>query len=548
MKIAKIKIFRTDYYKMKITHLFSALAFVLWAGNITAQSQNHEVFYESPEYEQEWIQPSLHPDRIMLNFGADPTTTASATWRTNTEIDTAYAEIAKATAAPKFWRTAKRFTAKTTLLDGSKVIDAGIVANYHSVTFNELEPNTLYGYRVGDGEHWSEWFQFTTASETNDKFSFLYMGDAQNNILELWSRSIRKGFQLAPDARFIVHAGDLRGKPHSEEEWEEWFRAGSFIHGMIPSLPTPGTTHEYGPLYEGQADSLEQLSIQWRPQFTLPENGPKGIDELKETAYYMDFQGVRMISVNSCIYLEEQAEWLREILANNPNKWTIVTYHHPLYPISRGRSDSKRRELLKPIFDEFHVDLALQGHDHAYARGRATEHNLISGTNNLDQTGTVYVVSVGGGKMYRLSENGWQQWGAKQDRNAENTQLVQVITVDHDTLRYQSYTATGDLYDAFDLVKNTKGPNTLVDRKSGCIDARYFNNTIAYHEELPLNIKNIVLEKYKGFKIEIDKVEKNFDFEIGIYYEIDLENDTTDVELEIKITEAGVIFEEELAD
>jgi len=318
---------------MKIKSLFSALTFILWVGSSIAQSQNQQVIYESPEYEEEWIQPSLHPDRIMLNFGADPTTTASATWRTNIEIDTAYAEIAKATAAPKFWRTAKRFTAKTTLLDGSKVIDAGIVANYHSVTFNELEPNTLYGYRVGDGEHWSEWFQFTTASTTNDKFSFLYMGDAQNNILELWSRSIRKGFQLAPDARFIVHAGDLRGKPHSEEEWEEWFRAGSFIHGMIPSLPTPGTTHEYGPLYEGQADSLEQLSIQWRPQFTLPENGPKGIDELKETAYYMDFQGVRMISVNSCIYLEEQAEWLREVLANNPNKWTIDTYHHPLKSI-----------------------------------------------------------------------------------------------------------------------------------------------------------------------------------------------------------------------
>ncbi len=532
---------------MKIRYLFSALAFVLWVGNSKSQNQNHEVIYESPDYEEEWIQPSLHPDRIMLNFGADPTTIANVTWRTNTEEKTAYAEIAIATAAPKFWRTAERFTATTTLLDGSLVEDAGIVANYHSVTFNELEPNTLYGYRVGDGDHWSEWIQFKTASTTNDKFSFIYMGDAQNDIFDLWSRTLRMGFQLAPDARFIVHAGDLRGNPHSEEEWEEWFKAGSFIHSMIPSIPTPGTTHEYGVLYEGQDDSLEQLSIQWRPQFTLPENGPEGIDELKETAYYMDFQGVRMISVNSCIYLEEQAEWLREILTNNPNKWTIVTYHHPLYPISRNRSDSKRRELLKPIFDEFHVDLALQGHDHAYARGRAIdEHNLVSGTNNLDQTGTMYVVSVGGGKMYRLSENGWQQWGAKQDRNAENTQLVQVITVDHDTIRYQSYTATGDLYDAFDLIKNTKGPNTLVDRKSECIAARYFNNTIAYHDELPLDIKNIVLEKYKGFEIDMDNIKKCFDSDIGIYYEIDLENDITDVEIELKINEAGVIFEEEV--
>jgi len=533
---------------MKIRYLFSALAFVLWVGNSTAQSQNHEVFYESPDYEEEWMQPSVHPDRIMLNYGADPTTTASVAWRTNTEEKTAYAEIAKATAAPKFWRTAERFTATTTLLDGSLVEDAGIVANYHSVTFDELEPNTLYGYRVGDGDHWSEWIQFKTASTTNDKFSFIYLGDAQNNIFELWSRLIRQAFQKAPDARFIVHAGDLVSPANSEEDWEEWFKAGSFIHSMIPGFPSPGN-HDYERIYEGKDKYQQQLSIQWRPQFTLPENGPKGIDELKETTYYMDFQGVRMISVDSNIYREEQAEWLREVLANNPNKWTIVTYHHPIYPISRGRSDSKRRELFKPIFDEFHVDLVLQGHDHAYARGRATEeHNLISGTNKLDQTGTMYVVSISGGKMYRLSPEGWRQWGAEKDRDAENTQLAQVITVDHDTLHFQSYTATGELYDAFDLIKNEKGPNTFVDRKSTGIAARYHDNTIAYHDELPLDIKNAVLAKYRGFEIEIDKVEKRFDSEIGIYYEIDLENNITDVELEIKITEAGVIFEEEFDD
>jgi 3',5'-cyclic AMP phosphodiesterase CpdA len=461
-------------------NLFSSLVFVLWVATSIAQSHNPQVIYKSPKYEEEWKQPGLHPDRIMLNYGANPTTTASVTWRTNTEIDTAYAEIAKATAAPKFWRTAERFTAKTSLLDGSLIEEAGIVYNYHSVTFNELEPNTLYGYRVGDGDHWSEWIQFKTASETSDKFSFLYVGDAQNNILELWSRLIRQGFQKAPDARFIVHAGDLVSNGHSEEQWEEWFRAGSFIHSMIPGFPSPGN-HEYRTRYKGQE---KQFSIQWRSQFTLPENGPMGIDELKETTYYMDFQGVRMISLNTVEYLEEQAEWLREVLANNPNKWTIITYHHPFYQISRNRSNSTIRELFKPIFDEFHVDLALQGHDHGYARGQATEeHNLVSGTNKLDQAGTMYVVSVSGGKMYNLSssEGWWEQWGAKQDRNAENTQLVQVITVDQDTLRYQSYTATGELYDAFDLVKNKKWPNTLIDRKSECINPRYFNNTIAYH-------------------------------------------------------------------
>ena len=41
-----------------------------------------------------------------------------------------------------------------------------------------------------------------------EPFSFFYVGDAQNYILELWSRLIREGYK-APTASFIIHAGDL---------------------------------------------------------------------------------------------------------------------------------------------------------------------------------------------------------------------------------------------------------------------------------------------------------------------------------------------------
>ena len=44
----------------------------------------------------------------------------------------------------------------------------------------------------------------------------------------------------------------------------------------------------------------------------------------------------------------------------------------------------------------------------------------------------------------------------------------------------------------------------------------------------------------------MDKIKKRFDSKDGIYYDIDLENDSTDVEIELKINEAGVIFEEEI--
>jgi len=53
-----------------------------------------------------------HPNEFQHALTKFLLTTASVAWRTNTEEKTAYAEIAKATAAPKFWRTAERFTAK----------------------------------------------------------------------------------------------------------------------------------------------------------------------------------------------------------------------------------------------------------------------------------------------------------------------------------------------------------------------------------------------------------------------------------------------------
>jgi len=96
-----------------------------------------EKVYKAPEYELEWSKPTLHPDRIVLNLGADPKKYASVTWRTSSEITTSFAEIAVADAAPKFWRTAKTLTAKTETFDGTEIMNAGFVSNYHSVSFND---------------------------------------------------------------------------------------------------------------------------------------------------------------------------------------------------------------------------------------------------------------------------------------------------------------------------------------------------------------------------------------------------------------------------
>jgi hypothetical protein len=436
--------------------------------------------YKEPKFHKEWSKPTQYPDRIVLNFGQNPAQEVNVTWRTSSEIKTAYAEIAVATAAPKFWKNGMTILAKTELLDARQIEDADVMANYHSVEFKGLLPDTMYGYRVGDGERWSEWFQFRTASEKpDDPFSFLYVGDAQNYVLELWSRLIREGFRKAPEARFIIHAGDLINRAHREQEWHEWFTAGGFIHSMIPSVPTPGN-HEYRARNQEETLSkVRSLSVQWKPQFTLPRNGPEG---LEETVYFMDYQDVRVISLDSNRDQVIQADWLKKILANNPKKWTIVTYHHPLFSASNGRDNKELRELWKPIFDNYKVDLALQGHDHAYARGRvAPGENVMDGLNIKDLTGTVYVVSVSGGKMYDMGED-WSDKGAIKDRAAENTQLFQVITVEGNRLKFESFTAIGELYDAFELVKGENDLNQFIELRVNAVPEKNNSNTIPFKD------------------------------------------------------------------
>ena len=386
--------------------------------------------------------PKKIPDRIVLTWSGDPATTASVTWRTDTSIAQAEGQIAEANASANFTTWARSETARTEKWKRNR-----LVAHFHSVTFKGLKPNTLYAYRVGSDKIWSSWYQFRTASAEPDEFTFIYLGDAQNNLLSLWARTIRTAVLDAPHADFIIHAGDLVNNANRDSDWHEWFASGDWIHAKIPSIPSPGN-HEYS---DYRDVSKRRLSVLWRPQFTLPENGPEGFTE---TTYYIDYQGARIISLNSNERHKEQVPWLEQVLKNNPNKWTFVTFHHPIFSAG-GRADKDQREAWKPLFDKYMVDLVLQGHNHTYARG----HNIGSGATVRDSTkGTVYVVSVSGPKQYKLKKDPWVT------RGAENTQLYQIITVSGDTLHYRAMTAVGELYDAFDLVKQMGRPNKLIDR------------------------------------------------------------------------------------
>lgn len=427
----------------------------------------------------EFYKPSAVPDRVVLSWEGDPKTTQAVSWRTSLEVKKALAEIAVAEANPYFSERSKQIPATTQSLK-TDLNDA----NFHSVRFEGLKPGTKYAYRVGDGTNWSEWFHFSTASEKAEQFSFIYFGDAQNNIRSLWSRVIREAYGDAPKAKFIIHAGDLINNAESDAEWGEWFGAGGWLNAMIPNIPVPGN-HEMAK----SGDGVRRLSHHWRPSFTLPENGPAG---LEESCFTLLYQNVRIIGLNSNEQIDVQTRWLDEVLAKNQSRWVICTFHHPVFSTAKDRDNPEIRAAWKPLFDKYKVDLVLQGHDHTYGRtslevpsergelvsttaeikasaveGRAnaaatqlrqTLGNVATGVQNVDtETGTVYVVSVSGPKMYNNSNLTFMK------RVAEDTQLYQIIHIDGDKLRFEARTAIGGLYDAFELRKRSGQVNELVE-------------------------------------------------------------------------------------
>lgn len=411
-----------------------------------------------------WEIPSKDPDRIILTFHGDPTTRRAVTWRTDTTVSKAVAQIAVATVNSNFTKDARTIEATTEEFDlGAYKGNNSLKVHYHSVVFDELQADKIYAYRVGDGkEHWSEWIHFRTAKSGYAPTQFVYFGDAQNEVLEHWSRVIRMAYQTAPDASFVVHAGDLINRAHRDYEWAQWFKAGGFIHSQWTAIPVVGN-HEFSAVATGQK---RRLSIQWRPQFTLPVE--ENLDPLlHETVYTVDYQDIRIIVLNSNDQLEAQTEYVEEQLKNSTAKWNILTCHHSIFSPAKGRNFQFARDHWKPILDKYNVDLVLNGHDHTYARGHVPMRNADQ--DDSGNLGTIYVTSVSGPKQYSVDDKQMEAYsvdGYQRDMIGEQIQFYQVITVDNETLSYVAYTALGDEYDRAVIKKDFKtGKKQLVQKK-----------------------------------------------------------------------------------
>ncbi|MCC6486047.1 MAG: metallophosphoesterase family protein [Candidatus Hydrogenedentes bacterium] len=407
--------------------------------------------------------PEHVPQRVLLGITSDPAHSQTVTWRTDVSVESPQAQIAPWTASPKFGDDAKTVSA----IPAEFTTGSGVSVVHYEATFTGLEADKCYGYRVGDGTVWSEWFLIRTASEKAAPFTFIYLGDAQADVKSLWSRAAREAFKSAPDASLILHAGDLVNEGYDDHLWEEWCEGLGFIGAMVPNLPAVGN-HDMN-LPDGAPGLPVAAHPLWRAHFALPQNGPAGAPMLVDEAYWVDYQGVRFICLEGNAYSPEdydpeardivqrkQVEWVEPLLAHNPNRWTVMLHHEPMYRTGRNADNPELREAFLALYDKYHVDLVLQGHDHVYARSyKLTDGRVVDNS----APGTVYVVSVSGPKMYSFDLT----YRDLMKKVQENTQLFQIVDVSADRLRVEAWSVDGTWVDGFELHKDEAGISTLVE-------------------------------------------------------------------------------------
>ncbi len=379
---------------------------------------------------------SASPDQLLLTWQGDPRRSATIQWRTDPSVPESALWIAPKyeffTAGPAAGR---RIDASFRELESSRIVNDPVV-RLHRVRVDGLEPGTdyLYAASADGGETWTDVREFRTAAES-EPYSFVYLGDPQNG-LEQWGQLLRQADFRYPDARFYMIAGDLVDKGAERDNWDEFFHEGSPVFAESAVVPAIGNHDSHG--------GHPTLYLQ---QFALPDNGTERLDPGR--TYHVDYQDLLVAVMDSnyqIIQPELQADWLDRVLGQSDARWKVVIYHHPFYASRPDRDNYPLRETWGPVFDRHNVDIAFQGHDHAYMRTVPMRDHRPAAEG---EHGTIYLVAVSGTKMYEQELPSFAAFGTT------DTRTFQYIEVDPAAgiLDYRAVDTRGEVIDAFRLQK-----------------------------------------------------------------------------------------------
>ncbi|MBN1350487.1 metallophosphoesterase family protein [candidate division KSB1 bacterium] len=371
---------------------------------------------------------SAAPDQVMLTWSENPATTQTIQWRTTTETNDGVVRFREKSSNSK----AHDYEVKTQchVLE-DRLLQNDCTIHRYTAVLRDLKPATAYAYTVGSPEKnlWSEEAEFITAPDSTAPFSFVYLGDT--HCSPRWGKLIDVAFERHPQTAFYTIAGDLVGTGLYRDEWDRFFTYSANVIQNRSVMPTLGNHDDQDGLGAWMYFDL----------FALPENAPPEVEP--ERVYSFEYANALFLILDVTSPIQKQVPWIEQQLSTTQATWKFAVFHFPPYMYRYEYRDI--RQSWGTLFDRYHLDIAMSGHVHYYARSKpmADEKPVAS-----PAEGTIYItsVSIPGGRENLPDEEfteihfggGW---------------LYQTIDIDHNRLTYRCYSFDGDIRDEFTIVK-----------------------------------------------------------------------------------------------
>ena len=201
--------------------------------------------------------------------------------------------------------------------------------------------------------------------------SIVIYGDCRNGH-DIHRQIVADAIGIEPKA--VFNTGDLVNEGSSADQWAIFDNITSELRKIAPYYPAIGN-HDVPP----------ELFL---ADFDLPNN---------ERWYSVDIDSLHFVVLDTTSDISqgsEQYKWLEADLQPFSESFVAVVTHYPLLSTGyhggdTGDSDTGQdlRQILMPLFEQYHVDIVFSGHDHDYERSF--------------ENGIYYIVTGGGGAPLR---------------------------------------------------------------------------------------------------------------------------------------------------
>ena len=366
---------------------------------------------------------SVVPFARHVAFGADPSTSLSVTWQVPAPVDHPFVRIGHSPLdlGEKIPATLSVLTtpfSDVSAVDSVPLVKPTTVEQYYvQARVEHLLPGRTYYYVVGhdgydpagqpalDPAH-----AVTTATTGRPEFTFTAFGDqgvtydaiALANLI----RAQKPAFHLhAGDLAYANSSGDgLITDSYDPRIWDSFLTQNELFAASIPWQAVVGN-HEMEPWYspDGYGGFFQR--------FAQP---------VEDQAYYsFTYGNVAFVALDANDVTYEfkanfgysdgaQTKWLsRQLAAFRADKgidFIVVYFHECAYSTTEEHaSDGGVRAAWTPLFDQYSVDLVINGHNHVYERtdplraGKVTTAAPTGATVNTPAQGTTYVVAGSSG-------------------------------------------------------------------------------------------------------------------------------------------------------